>query len=114
MAAPFQPTATDTIKELEVARLHALKDRTHYGVLIPSLLPIFSPAANLELRRWGSDFLAESFSNPGVDAELKETLSLQILKPLKDHLEAPAEDAAVIRNVIQIATCIYPIVFKYM
>lgn len=106
-------SANDTIAQLESARKLALGDAAYYPQIVPGVLPIIGANAQLELRRWGADFLAETFAAPGLVPEEKQRLSLVILQTLKDFLEIPGEDAAVIRSVVQVATSIYPFVFKY-
>jgi len=106
-------SASETIVQLESARKLALGDAAYYPQIVPGVLPIIGPNAQLELRRWGADFLAETFAAPGLPAEEKQRLSLMILQTLKNYLEMPQQDAAVIRSVVQVATSIYPFVFKY-
>lgn len=104
---------SETITQLESARKLALGDAAYYPQIVPGVLPIIGATAQLELRRWGADFLAETFAAPGLVSEEKQRLSLIILKTLKDFLEIPREDAAVITSVVQVATSIYPFVFRY-
>lgn len=106
-------SANETITQLESARKLALGDAAYYPQIVPGVLPIIGANAQLELRRWGADFLAETFAAPGLVLEEKQRLSSVILQTLKDFLEIPGEDAAVIRSVVQVATSIYPFVFKY-
>lgn len=102
------------IQKLESARKIALDDPAHYMRLIPSLLPALGPAVALELRRWGTGFLVEGLSCPALASEDKEKLALIMLKNLKEYLETPSEDTAVIKNVVQVATIAYPLIYKHM
>lgn len=72
-------TARTAIRQLEVARHVVLADATHYAVIIPGILPIIGPHADVEVRRWGADFLAEAFASPlFTDLHAKEGLAVQV------------------------------------
>lgn len=114
MASPAPSSPHDTILQLEKARRLALGDATHYSRIIPSILPVIGPQGLLELRRWGSGLIVEALSTPSLPSDQKQQLALTILKTLKEYLEKPSEDAAVVKNVVQAATSAYPIIFKYM
>lgn len=115
MAAPSPaPLMAAATEQLDQARKVALNDPAHYEQLIPTLLPFVGPSAVLQLRRWGTDFLAEAFSNPGLSSDIKTAASLKILTTLRAYLESATEDAAVVRNVVQIATSVYPLIFKHV
>lgn len=114
MASSVTSSPHETILKLEKARRLALGDSTHYGRIIPSILPVIGPQGLLELRRWGSSLIVEALSCPSLPSDQKQQLALTVLKPLKQYLEKPAEDATVVKNVVQAATSAYPIVFKYM
>ena len=102
------------IQQLEQARKHVLADAHHYLAIIPGILPIISPNSHLDIRRWGADFLAEGFASPALATQTKETLSVKVLPLLKDLLDAPGQDEAVVKSVIQTAASIFPLVFRYM
>jgi symplekin len=68
----------------------------------------------LELRRWGAEFLAETFASPALGQQPKQKLSAQILQTLRELLETPGEDTAVVRSVIQTAASLYPLIFRQM
>ena len=102
------------ITQLEEARKHVLADAHHYLAIIPGIVPIIGPAAHLDVRRWGADFLAEGFASPALPTQTKEGLSLQVVSLLRELLEAPAQDEVVVRSVIQTASCIYGLIFRYM
>jgi symplekin len=104
----------DQIIQLNAARNLVLGDANFYGQIVEGILPIIGANARLELRRWGADFLAETFASPTLSPEQKEKLSLKVLPTLKDLLEIPGEDAAVVKSVVQAAASVYPIVFRHM
>lgn len=123
MAAPAL-SVEQQIKLLEDARKLVLNDANYYQQILQGILPIIDPvgraepqrseAGKVELRRWGADFLAETFASPSVPAHQKETLCLIILEMLKTMIENPSEDNAVIKSVVQTAASIYPLVFRWM
>ncbi len=102
------------IKQLGDARKLVLTDATHYPQIIQGILPIVAPGARVELRRWVADFLAETFASPAIPAHQKETLSLLVLETLKNMIENPQEDHAVVKSVVQTAASVYPLVFRWM
>jgi len=105
----------DTIKQLDQARNLCLADpNSLYPQIVPGLTPIIKPDAELELRRWGTNFLAETFASPVLAPEHKQKLSILVLDGLKGYLDKPKEDAAVLKSVVQTAASIYPYVFRHM
>jgi symplekin len=102
----------EMISQLEAARKLALGDPQVYNQVVPGILPIIGPAAVVEVRRWGADFLAECFASPSLQNPQKEQLSTEVLPVLKNFLDTPGEDAAVIRSVVQTSASIYPLVFR--
>ncbi|KAL2758824.1 hypothetical protein ACRALDRAFT_1080491 [Sodiomyces alcalophilus JCM 7366] len=113
MAAP-QLSVSDQIRQLNDARKLVLGDVKYYSSVIKSILPIISPSAHVELRRWGADFLAEAFATPAIPLGDKETLQPFILETLKDTLEDPAQDTHVLRSTIQAAASIYPLTLRWI
>jgi symplekin len=113
MATPAL-TVDQSIKQLNDARKLVLSDANYYPQIIQGILPIIGPSARVELRRWGADFLAETFASPTVPAQQKETLSLVVLETLKAMIENPQEDAAVVKSIVQVAASIYPLVVRWM
>ena len=105
---------TKQITQLEEARKHVLADAVHYSAIIPGILPIIGPTAHVDIKRWGTDFLAEGFASPVLQLHAKEALSVQVLPLLRDLLENPSEDEYVVRSVIQTAASIYGLVFRHM
>ncbi|KAL2070687.1 hypothetical protein VTL71DRAFT_13713 [Oculimacula yallundae] len=104
----------DQIKQLENARRLVLTDAVHYPQVVQGILPIAAPGARVELRRWVSEFLAETFASPSVSPQQKETMSLIVLETLKTMIENPQEDPAVVKSVVQTAASIYPLVFRWI
>ena len=102
------------ILQLEEARKHVLTDSHHYSAIIPGIVPIVGPASHLDIRRWGADFLAEAFASPNLSVQVKEGLAITVVPLLKDLLEAPSQDEAVVKSVIQTAASIYGLVFRFM
>lgn len=111
MAAPNIAT---TIQQLNTARKLTLDDPTYYSQIVPGLLRLVGADAVLELRRWGSDFFAETFASPVLLPENKQSLCLGVLDTLKGYLENQDEDASVIKSAIQTCASIYSYVFRHM
>jgi symplekin len=107
-------SVSEQLKQLDDARKLVLGDANYYPRIIQGILPIIGPSARVELRRWGADFLAETFSSPLLPPNQKETLSLTILESLKSMIENNSEDPAVVKSVVQTAASIYPYVFRWM
>ena len=107
-------SVTDQINQLEAARQLVLADSVLYSQIVQGILPIVSANARIELRRWGAEFLAETFASPALALQQKEALSVIVLQTLRDLLEAPGEDVGVVKGVIQAATSIYGLIFRYM
>lgn len=100
------------LSQLDTARNVVLSDAKLYSQIIQGVLPIIGANAQLELRRWGVEFMAETFASPVLSARSKEQLSPLVLQYL-DHLLFPADqDAIVSRNAIQIAANVYPHIFR--
>ena len=106
-------STADQISKLEAARQLVLADSTHYAQIVPGILPIIGAHADLDIRRWGTEFLAETFATPILENKAKESLSIVVLQTLKDLLEVPGEDAGVIQSVIRAAASIYGFVLRY-
>lgn len=91
-----------------------LSDAALYPQVIQGILPIIGPQARLELRRWGAEFLAETFASPVFPSPQKESLVETVLPTLRDLLDDPAQDPAVVKSVVQTAASIYPLVFRHV
>lgn len=107
-------TVEQQIAQLNDARKLVLSDANYYTQIIQGILPIIGPSARVELRRWGADFLAETFASPTIPPPQKETLSLNILDTIKTMIENPQEDNAVVKSIVQTAASVYPLVVRWM
>lgn len=107
-------SVTDQLTQLEAARQLVLADSVLYPQIVQGILPIVGANARLELRRWGAEFLAETFASPTVAVQQKENLSIIVLRTLKELLEIPDGDTGVIKSVVQAAASIYGLIFRYM
>lgn len=113
-------SAADTVKQLNAARSLVLGDSAIYPTIVPGVLPVISQVAQLEIRRWGADFLAETFASPVLSGEVKQKLvvSSGVLDTLRGYINrkeevGQAEDPTVIKAAIQCAASIYPLVFRH-
>lgn len=104
----------DQLSQLEAARKLVLGDPALYSQIVQGILPIVSASARIELRRWGAEFLAETFASPMLSLQQKEHLSVFVLQTLKQLLEIPGEDDGVVKSVVQAAASIYGHIFRYM
>jgi|SRR5436189_5115065 symplekin len=104
----------EQMSQLDAARNLVLGDAAFYPQIVQGILPIIGPNARLELRRWGAEFLAETFASPALGQQAKQKLSTQILQTLKELLEMPGEDTVVVRSVIQTFASLYPLIFRQM
>lgn len=104
----------EQLRQLDEARKLVLGDDNYYPQIIQGILPIIGPDARVELRRWGADFLAETFATPTLPIQQKETLSLIVLETLKSIIEKPTEEPGVVKSVVQTAASIYPLVLRWM
>ncbi|KAK4957104.1 hypothetical protein LTR10_005062 [Elasticomyces elasticus] len=109
---------TQILKSLNEARNICLATPSIYPQVVPGVLPVVGPQQPLELRRWGSDFLAETFASPVLPAEDKQKLCLGVLDTLRSYLYrkeevGEEEDAAVVKSAVQCAASIYPLVFRH-
>ncbi|EEH10154.1 conserved hypothetical protein [Histoplasma capsulatum G186AR] len=111
MALPFDNLA-EQMSQLDTARNVVLGDAALYPQIVQGILPIIGAKARIELRRWGADFLAETFASPALAQQPKQKLSTQVVQTLWELLENPEEDASVVKGVIQTAASIYPLVFR--
>lgn len=114
MAAADGTSVADHLIQLDTARKLVLGDSAYYPQIVQGILPIIGANSRLELRRWGADFLAETFASPTLAQEPKNTLSLLILDTLNAMLENPQQDTDVLKSVIQAAASVYPLVFRHM
>lgn len=111
-----QPTdnVVDQIAQLNAARSLVLGDAAFYPQIVNGILPLIGANSRLELRRWGSDFLAETFASPALPTAQKEQLAANVLQTIRDILEVPESDVAVLKSVVQTAASLYPLIFRHM
>lgn len=102
------------ISQLNAARNLVLGDAAFYPQIINGVLPIIGARAHVDLRRWGSDFLAETFASPALRSSQKEQLAADSLKSIRETLELPETDQLVLRNLVEAAASLYPLVFRRM
>ena len=107
-------TTAQQLQQLDSARTLVLGDAHFYNQIVAGVLPIIGPQAKLELRRWGAEFLAESFANPTWSASGKENECAAVLPVLKSWLDTPEEDQTVVKGAIQTVASIFPFVFRRM
>jgi symplekin len=123
MASDGASAGNSQMAQLEAVRQMALSDPTKYKSVLSQIMPIFKNEHNPTpgLRAWGAEFIAEAFSSPAFPVEDKQEVSIAALPVLKELLElqpglqaAPIEQTGMIKSAIQIASSIYPHVFRYM
>ncbi|KAM0718497.1 hypothetical protein Q7P37_005567 [Cladosporium fusiforme] len=110
----------DTIRQLNSARDIVLRDATIYPQVVPGVLPVIGISTPVEQRRWGADFLAETFASPVVNADDKQRMCVGsgMLDTLKGYLHRKEElgedeDPAVVKSAVQCAASVYPLVFRH-
>ncbi|KAK6540997.1 hypothetical protein TWF694_008378 [Orbilia ellipsospora] len=101
------------LSHLNQAREIVLQDPKFYKDILGGILPhIVASDAAVELRRWGADFLAETFSSPRITPQTKQELALTCLEPLLTLLGEL--ETGILKNVIQSSSSIYPLIFRYI
>lgn len=105
---------SDILPQLEAARKLVLGDAHFYSEIVPGILPIVGPTAAVEVRRWGAEFLAETFATPALGDAQKEEICLDVIVFIQGILEAPAQDAIVVKSVIQAVASFYTLLFRVM
>lgn len=103
----------EQIRQLNDARKLVLGDVKYYPSVVKGILPIIGPAAPIELRRWGTEFLAETFATPALPNGEKETMQPYVLTTLESLADNEREDAQVLRGVMQTAASIYPLAVRW-
>ena len=106
-------TIADTIANLDKARTLVLSDAVYYKDIVPAILPSIGPSAQLELRRWGAEFLAEAFAAPTFAQDKKQEVAVLALDTIKGLLELQPEDTGTVKSVVQVASSIYPLIFRH-
>lgn len=113
MAQSTDPVV-DQVAQLNAARNLVLGDAALYPQIVNGILPIVGANARLELRRWGADFLAETFASPMLAAPQKEQLAPMVLQSIQDILALPETDTAVLSSLVQASASLYPLIFRHM
>ncbi|PYH99499.1 mRNA cleavage and polyadenylation specificity factor complex subunit [Aspergillus ellipticus CBS 707.79] len=104
----------DQVAQLNAARNLVLGDAAFYPQIVNGVLPLIGAHARVELRRWGTEFLAETFASPALAPAQKEQLAPKVLQTLRDTLELPEGDALVLKQIVQNAASLYPLVFRHI
>ena len=102
------------IAQLNAARNLVLSDAALYPQILNGILPIVGAHTGLELRRWGADFLAETFANPLLATSQKEQFAPNVLQTIQDVMALPETDTAVLQSLVQASTSLYPLIFRHM
>lgn len=101
------------LEHLNQAKNLALNDPNFYPDILKGILPVIVASDGaIELRRWGSDFLAETFSSPQITSQTKQELALTCLEHLLTLLNEL--ETGILKNVIQCSSSIYPLIFRYI
>ena len=115
MAAPVKTlSVSEQLQQLSAARKIVLENASYYDRIVKGILPIIGPSSPVELRRWGSEFLAESLSTPALTMRDKENLTVSILETLRSLVESPNEDPLVLKASVIAAASAYPVVVRWM
>ncbi|KAL9086737.1 MAG: hypothetical protein Q9159_004032 [Coniocarpon cinnabarinum] len=114
MATPQGQSSANTLTQLNALRHETLKDAHHYKSVVPAILSVIAPGNPLDVRRFGADFLAETFASPQLAVEEKQNIAIRAVDLLRQYLDMPGEDAAVVKSVVQASTSIYPLIFKHI
>ena len=107
-------SVAEQLAQLNAARQLVLADAVLYPQIIQGVLPIVGVNASIEIRRWGADFLAETFASLAVTSQQKQSLSIVVLQTLRELLELPGQDIEVLKNVVQAAAGVYGHVFRHV
>ncbi|KAM5442913.1 hypothetical protein MferCBS31731_001785 [Microsporum ferrugineum] len=111
MALPSN-SLVEQMSQLDAARNLVLGDAALYPQIVHGILPIIGTNARLELRRWGAEFLTETFSSPAFPQQPKQKLATEVLGAIMDLLNTPENDETVVRGAIMTAANIYVLIFR--
>jgi symplekin len=114
MSAQVKLSTADQLKQLQQARAVVLKDPAYWSSVVAGILPIVGPQNDVELRRWGADFLAEAVATPAMPLRAREDVCMKALGTLRMLLEEHGLDAVVLKSVILAAASVYPLVVRWM
>ena len=112
--AQASSSPSDILPQLEEARKLVLGDAHFYSQIVPRILPIVGSTAAVEVRRWGAEFLAETFATPALADMQKEEICLDVVAFILGILESPAEDVIVVKSAIQAVASFYTLLFRAM
>ncbi|GLI80615.1 hypothetical protein PoHVEF18_008970 [Penicillium ochrochloron] len=104
----------DQVAQLNAARSLVLGDSALYPQIVNGILPIVGANARLELRRWGADFLAETFASPMLATAQKQELAPTVLQSIQETLALPETDTAVLSSLVQTSASLYPLIFRHI
>ncbi|KAF3397806.1 mRNA cleavage and polyadenylation specificity factor complex subunit pta1 [Penicillium rolfsii] len=104
----------DQVAQLNAARSLVLGDAALYPQIVNGVLPIVGANARLELRRWGADFLAETFASPILATAQKQQLAPTVLQSIQETLALPETDTAVLSSLVQTSASLYPLIFRHI
>ncbi|KAL2166451.1 hypothetical protein VTG60DRAFT_2759 [Thermothelomyces hinnuleus] len=107
-------SVAEQLEQLGAARKLVLENPTYYDRIVKGVLPIIGPAAPVELRRWGADFLAESLATPVLTMREKENITVAVLDTLRSLLDHAGEDAIVLKSSIVAAASAYPVALRWI
>ena len=112
--AQASSSPADILPQLEAARKLVLGDAHFYSQIVPGILPIVGSTAAVEVRRWGAEFLAETFASPALADVQKEEICLDVVAFIRGILDSPAEDVIVVKSAIQAVASFYTLLFRAM
>lgn len=111
MAAPQSPA--QVLASLETVRRACLENPGQYVTVVPAVVPVLQGQQDVEIRRWGADFVAEAFANPIIPGNDKQSMVVPtVVSLLRAMLENHHEDIVVVKSAIQACASIYPYVFR--
>lgn len=109
---PDQPPSLEQqLTQLQKARTLCLQDDVYWPRIFEGVVPILKSGVP-ELRRWGAEFFAETFSTPTIDDARKTNLALKALDTLVDLIHET--EAEPLKYAVQSSASIYPLMFRYM
>lgn len=108
---PDQPPTTEQLAQLRKARTLCLQDDVYWPRIFEGILPILKSEVP-ELRRWGAEFVAETFSTPTLDDTRKTNLAFKALDTLVDLIHG--SEAESLKFAVQSSASIYPLMFRFM
>ncbi|KAK9447498.1 uncharacterized protein V1518DRAFT_386808 [Limtongia smithiae] len=104
-------TVDQQIDQLNQAKQLVVKDTSFYPQIIRGILPI-AHREDIRLRSWCAAFLNQGFASTDLKQSDKEELALECLDVLLVLFNET--DSALLKNLIQCACSIYPLIFKHI